>query len=47
MANKRDNGSGTIYQRPNGSWQARIYVGKKEDGTPKFKYITAKTQRQI
>lgn len=47
MANKRDNGSGTIYQRPNGSWQARIYIGKKEDGTPKFKYITGKTQAEV
>lgn len=47
MTNKRDNGSGTIYQRPNGSWQARIYIGKKEDGTPKFKYITGKTQAEV
>lgn len=44
---KRDNGLGTIYCRPNGTWQAEIYLGRKEDGSPKFKYLSGKTQAEV
>ena len=33
---KRDNGTGTIYQRQNGGWVGRIYLGRDESGKEKF-----------
>jgi len=44
---KRDNGTGTIYQRDNGTWVGKINIGLKEDGKPKFKYFSGKTQAEI
>ena len=44
---KRDNGTGTIYQRDNGKWVGKIYVGRKEDGKPKFKFFSGKTQGEV
>jgi len=31
---------------PSGSWRVRVYVGKKEDGTPKYKSITAESKKE-
>ena len=31
---RRDNGTGSVYQRPNGSWVGRIYMGRGADGKP-------------
>lgn len=47
MGAKRDNGTGTIYQRDNGTWQGKIYIGQKEDGKPKFKFFSGKTQGEV
>lgn len=44
---RRDNGSGTIYQRENGTWQGRVYLGKKPDGTPKYKYRSGKSKTEV
>ena len=39
MAQKRDNGTGTIYQRANKIWVGKIYLGVDETGKEKFKYF--------
>lgn len=47
MAQKRDNGTGTIYQRSNGSWVGKIYLGRDETGKEKFKYLSGKTESEV
>lgn len=47
MAQKRDNGTGTIYQRSNGSWVGKIYLGRDETGKGKFKYLSGKTESEV
>ncbi len=44
---KRDNGTGTIYQRNNDSWVGKIYLGKDENGKEKFKYLSGKTEGEV
>lgn len=44
---KRDNGTGTIYQRVNGSWVGKIYIGRDEAGKEKFKYFSGKTEGEV
>ncbi len=44
---RRDNGTGTIYQRENGTWQGKLYLGRKADGSPKFKYVSGKTKAEV
>lgn len=44
---KRDNGTGTIYQRTNGSWVGKIYLGRDENGKEKFKYLSGKTEGEV
>lgn len=44
---KRDNGTGTIYQRTNGSWVGKIYLGRDESGKEKFKYLSGKTEAEV
>lgn len=44
---KRDNGTGTIYQRANGSWVGKIYLGRDETGKEKFKYLSGKTEGEV
>lgn len=44
---KRDNGTGTIYQRENGSWVGKIYLGLNDKGKPKFKFFSGKTQGEV
>ena len=46
MANKRrPQGDGTIRKRSDGRWEARIIVGHKNDGSPMYKSVFAKTQK--
>lgn len=47
MANKRDNGTGTIYQRENGTWMGKIFIGKTPEGTSKYKCFSGKTQTEV
>ena len=44
---RRDNGSGTIYRRENGTWQGKVYLGRKEDGSARYKYFSGKTQTEV
>lgn len=44
---KRDNGTGTIYQRTNGSWVGKIYLGRDETEKEKFKYLSGKTEGEV
>lgn len=44
---KRDNGTGTIYQRANGSWVGKIYLGRGDNGKEKFKYLSGKTEGEV
>lgn len=44
---KRDNGTGTIYQRANGSWVGKIYLGRDGNGKEKFKYLSGKTEGEV
>ena len=44
---RRDNGTGTVYQRPNGSWAGRIYMGRGADGKPKYKCFSGKNQAEV
>ena len=47
MAQKRDNGTGTIYQRANNSWVGKIYLGRDDAGKEKFKYLSGKTEGEV
>jgi integrase len=44
---KAANGEGSIRQRPDGSWEARIAVGRNEDGKPIQRSIYGKTQAEV
>ena len=44
---RRDNGTGTIYQRENGTWVGRIYLGKNAEGKPRYKSLSGKTQAEV
>lgn len=44
---KRDNGTGTIYQRSNGGWVGKIYLGRDDSGKEKFKYLSGKTEGEV
>ena len=45
MANKkRKYGEGSIFQRKDGRWEGRVVVGYGDNGYPKTKSVTAKTQ---
>ncbi|HBO65708.1 MAG TPA: site-specific integrase [Clostridiales bacterium] len=41
---KRKYGEGSIFLRKDGRWEGRVVVGYKENGNPKTKSVTAKTQ---
>lgn len=43
---KRLNGEGSIKERSDGRWEAKIQVGKKPDGKPAIKYFYGKTKRE-
>ena len=45
MAKRRPQGDGTIRNRSDGRWEARIIIGHKNDGSPMYKSAFAKTQR--
>ena len=43
---KRKYGEGSIFLRKDGRWEGRVVVGYKENGNPKTKNVTAKTQAE-
>ena len=47
MAKRRPNGEGMIRQKKKGQWEGRIVVGHKSDGKPIYRYIYAKTQKEL
>lgn len=47
MAKRRPSGEGMIRQKKNGQWEGRIVVGHKENGDPIFRYVYAKTQKEL
>ena len=47
MAKRRPNGEGMIRQKKKGQWEGRIVVGHKENGQPIFRYVYAKTQKEL
>ena len=47
MAKRRPNGDGMVRKRADGRWEGSIVVGHKEDGSPIFKSVFAKTQRDL
>ena len=47
MSKRRPSGDGMVRKRDDGRWEGRIVVGHKDDGTPIFRYVYAKTQREL
>ncbi len=47
MAKRRPNGEGMIRQKKKGQWEGRIVVGHKSDGKPIYRYVYAKTQKEL
>jgi len=47
MAKRRPNGEGMIRQKKKGQWEVRIVVGHKSDGKPIYRYVYAKTQKEL
>lgn len=44
---RRDYGSGSISQRKDGTWTARVVIGTNDNGTPKIKALYGKTEREV
>ena len=44
---RREKGTGTIYQRGNGTWIGRISIGRGRDGKIKHKCISGKTEAEV
>lgn len=44
---RREYGSGSISQRADGSWTARMVIGINEKGKPRIKAIYGKTEREV
>lgn len=49
MADKlrRDYGTGSVSQRKDGTWTARIIIGTNEAGKPRVKALYGKTEREV
>ncbi len=47
MAKRRPAGDGLVRKRADGRWEGRIVVGHKEDGSPIFRSVFAKTQKEL
>ena len=47
MPKRRANGEGNIRKRKDGRWEGRIVIGHKEEGTPIYKSVFAKTQKEL
>ena len=44
---RRENGMGTVYQRPNGTWVGKLQLGLDGCGKPKIKYFSGKTESEV
>lgn len=47
MAKRRPSGDGMVRKREDGRWEGRIVIGHKDDGSPIFKSVFAKTQKDL
>ncbi len=47
MAKRRPSGDGMVRRRDDGKWEGRIVVGHKNNGAPIFRYVYAKTQKEL
>ena len=47
MAKRRPSGDGMVRKRKDGRWEGRIVIGHKESGAPIFRYLSAKTQKEL
>ena len=47
MAKLRAQGEGSVSKRADGRWQGRVVIGRKENGTPIYKFVFAKTQKEL
>ncbi len=47
MAKRRPSGDGMVRRKPTGKWEGRIVVGHKDNGNPIFRYVYAKTQKEL
>ena len=47
MAKRRPSGDGMVRQKKKGQWEGRIVVGHKANGSPIFRYVYAKTQKEL
>ena len=47
MAKRRPSGDGMVRKRDNGHWEGRIVMGHKKNGEPIFRYVLAKTQKEL
>ena len=47
MAKRRPSGEGLVRKRADGRWEGRIVVGHKEDGSPIFRSVFARTQKEV
>ena len=47
MAKRRPNGDGMIRKRADGRWEGAIVIGHKADGSYLYKWVQAKTQKEL
>ena len=47
MAKRRPSGDGMVRKREDGRWEGRIVIGHKDSGEPIFRYVSAKTQKDL
>jgi integrase len=47
MAKRRPSGDGMVRQREDGRWEGRIVIGHKKNGEPIFRYVSARTQKEL
>ncbi len=47
MAKRRPSGDGMVRKREDGRWEGRIVAGHKRNGEPLFRYVLAKTQKEL
>ena len=47
MPGKRPDGDGLVRKRADGRWEGRIVIGHKDDNSPIYKSVFAKTQKEL
>ena len=47
MGKRRPSGDGMVRKREDGRLEGRIVIGHKENGEPIFRYLSAKTQKEL